>query len=98
MGTSEPACDPSPGTIPAGAHRRAHAVLVREGYCINRKKVQRLWREERLRVPPLTSAAGSGDLERRVGPDLSYVQIEPMTTSDRPLCGKAERLVKCPGV
>lgn len=27
-------------------------MLVREGYCLNRKKVQRLWREEGLRVPP----------------------------------------------
>ncbi len=25
---------------------------MREGYCLNRKKVQRLWREEGLRVPP----------------------------------------------
>ncbi len=33
-------------------YRRAHAVLVREGHPVNRKKVQRLWREEGLRVPP----------------------------------------------
>jgi putative transposase len=33
-------------------YRRAHAVLVREGHRVNRKKVQRLWREEGLRVPP----------------------------------------------
>jgi putative transposase len=32
--------------------RRAHVVLVREGHAVNRKKVQRLWREEGLRVPP----------------------------------------------
>jgi putative transposase len=32
-------------------YRRAHAVLVREGHRVNRKKVQRLWREEGLRVP-----------------------------------------------
>jgi putative transposase len=31
--------------------RRAHAVLHREGHPVNRKKVQRLWREEGLRVP-----------------------------------------------
>ncbi len=37
---------------PRWGYRRAHAVLVREGYCLNRKKVQRLWREEGLRVPP----------------------------------------------
>lgn len=32
-------------------YRRAHAVLVREGHRVNRKKIQRLWREEGLRVP-----------------------------------------------
>ena len=36
---------------PRWGYRRAHAVLVREGDCLNRKKVQRLWREEGLRVP-----------------------------------------------
>jgi putative transposase len=33
-------------------YRRAHRVLVREGHHVNRKKIQRLWREEGLRVPP----------------------------------------------
>jgi transposase InsO family protein len=37
---------------PRWGYRRAHAVLVREGFCLNRKKIQRLWREEGLRVPP----------------------------------------------
>lgn len=37
---------------PRWGYRRAHAVLVREGHVLNRKKVQRLWREEGLRVPP----------------------------------------------
>lgn len=36
---------------PRWGYRRAHAVLVREGCQVNRKKVQRLWREEGLRVP-----------------------------------------------
>ena len=36
---------------PRWGYRRAHAVLVREGHRVNRKKVQRLWREEGLRVP-----------------------------------------------
>ncbi len=36
---------------PRWGYRRAHAVLVREGRVLNRKKVQRLWREEGLRVP-----------------------------------------------
>jgi transposase InsO family protein len=37
---------------PRWGYRRAHAVLVREGHHVNRKKIQRLWREEGLRVPP----------------------------------------------
>ena len=36
---------------PRWGYRRAHAVLIREGHHVNRKKVQRLWREEGLRVP-----------------------------------------------
>ncbi len=36
---------------PRWGYRRAHAVLVREGHSLNRKKTQRLWREEGLRVP-----------------------------------------------
>lgn len=36
---------------PRWGYRRAHAVLVREGHVLNRKKVQRLWRQEGLRVP-----------------------------------------------
>ena len=31
-------------------YRRAHALLCREGFQINRKKVLRLWREEGLKV------------------------------------------------
>jgi len=32
-------------------YRRAHALLVEEGWEVNRKRVQRVWREEGLRVP-----------------------------------------------
>src|SRR5947209_11034106 len=32
-------------------YRRAHATLIEEGWALNRKRVQRLWREEGLRVP-----------------------------------------------
>jgi putative transposase len=37
---------------PRWGYRRAHARLVEEGWEVNRKRVQRLWREEGLRVPP----------------------------------------------
>ena len=36
---------------PRWGYRRAHALLSREGWEINRKRVQRCWREEGLRVP-----------------------------------------------
>lgn len=36
---------------PRWGYRRAHACLRGEGWEINRKRVQRLWREEGLRVP-----------------------------------------------
>jgi len=37
---------------PRWGYRRAHAVLRRECHAVNRKKIQRLWREEGLRVSP----------------------------------------------
>ena len=36
---------------PRWGYRRAHADLLAEGWQINRKRVQRIWREEGLRVP-----------------------------------------------
>ncbi len=36
---------------PRWGYRRAHAHLAGEGWNINRKRVQRIWREEGLRVP-----------------------------------------------
>jgi len=36
---------------PRWGYRRAHAQLRDEGWSVNRKRVQRLWREEGLRVP-----------------------------------------------
>ncbi len=36
---------------PRWGYRRAHAKLLAEGWSINRKRTQRLWREEGLRVP-----------------------------------------------
>jgi putative transposase len=39
------------GRRPRWGYRRAHDHLVEQGWCVNRKRVQRLWREEGLRVP-----------------------------------------------
>ena len=36
---------------PRWGYRRAHHHLRQEGWDVNRKRVQRLWREEGLRVP-----------------------------------------------
>ena len=36
---------------PRYGYRRIHAILRREGWAWNRKRVQRLWREEGLRLP-----------------------------------------------
>ena len=47
------------GEHPRWGYRRAHAVLVREGHVCNRKKIQRLWREEGLRVPVETPQAAT---------------------------------------
>jgi putative transposase len=38
-------------THPRWGYRRAHAQLLEQGRAVNRKAVQRLWREEGLRVP-----------------------------------------------
>jgi putative transposase len=36
---------------PRWGYRRAHQLLVEDGWSLNRKRTQRLWREEGLRVP-----------------------------------------------
>lgn len=36
---------------PRWGYRRAHGHLLSEGFSLNRKRVQRTWREEGLRVP-----------------------------------------------
>jgi len=36
---------------PRWGYRRAHARLLEDGWSLNRKRTQRLWREEGLRVP-----------------------------------------------
>lgn len=36
---------------PRWGYRRAHAQLLQDGFTLNRKRTQRLWREEGLRVP-----------------------------------------------
>lgn len=37
---------------PTWGYRRVHALLVADGWAVNLKRVERLWRREDLRVPP----------------------------------------------
>lgn len=39
-------------THPRWGYRQIHALLVDEGWAVNRKRIERLWRREGLRVPP----------------------------------------------
>ena len=47
---------------PRYGYRRVWALLKREGWAVNKKRVQRLWREAGLKVP-----AGRGRKRRRLG-------------------------------
>ena len=44
--------------FPRYGYRKVHALLVAEGWAINRKRVERLWRLEGHRVPPQKSRNG----------------------------------------
>ena len=46
-----PRCARSPASGPRWGYRRAHQLLLEQGFELNRKRTQRLWREEGLRVP-----------------------------------------------
>ena len=61
---------------PRWGYRRAHARLLEQGWSVNRKRVQRLWREEGLRVPQrrrkrqrLGQSTVPADRLRAEGPD-----------------------------
>jgi putative transposase len=43
---------------PRYGYRRIWALLVREGWQVNRKRVQRIWRQEGLRIPPVQRKRG----------------------------------------
>jgi putative transposase len=57
---------------PRYGYRRIHALLRREGWACNRKRVQRLWRDEGLRLPPKPKRRRRGP--RRPG---HLVAVEP---------------------
>lgn len=56
---------------PRWGYRRAHGHLRENGWTVNRKRVQRLWREEGLRVPQKTRK------RRRTGdPEVRWLRAE----------------------
>ena len=72
-------------------YRRAHAELLLEGFGVNRKRVQRLWREEGLRVPArkrkrrrlgVSTAAGSGRLRATHPNHVWALDFQHDATSD----------------
>jgi len=53
---------------PRWGYRRAHGHLLSEGWQVNRKRVQRIWREEGLRVPARKRKAPPARRLERRGP------------------------------
>jgi len=84
------------GERPRWGYRRAHHELCQRGWQVNRKRIQRLWREEGLRVPARARKrrvpAGQPDRSqlRASGPDEVWaIDFQHDTTAD----GRALRLV-----
>ena len=75
---------------PRWGYRTAWGLLRGEGMVVNRKKIQRLWREEGLRVPPKrrkrrragTSTAPAGLLRAEAINDVWALDFQFDTTSD----------------
>jgi putative transposase len=76
---------------PRWGYRRAHGHLVSEGWSINRKRVQRIWREEGLRVPArkrkrrrlgVSTAEGAGRLRATHPGHLWALDFQHDATAD----------------
>jgi putative transposase len=81
---------------PRWGYRRAHHHLLQEGWQVNRKRVQRVWREEGLRVPRTRRrkrAVGEGpdgrDINAAAPDDVWALDFQADQTSD----GRPIRLV-----
>ena len=61
-------CGRSRAEHPRWGYRRAWGAVREEGWAVNRKKIQRLWREEGLRVPQRNGASGCGSATRPCPP------------------------------
>lgn len=58
-------------------YRRVTALLRAEGWPVNHKRVERIWRLEGLKVPPQTTEAVPALAERRVVHPAQAVLAEP---------------------
>ncbi|GDY23854.1 transposase [Verrucomicrobiota bacterium] len=78
---------------PRYGYRRITALLRRAGWCVNRKRVQRLWRQEGLKVPPSRHkrralGVSATDYPRRAtrpNEVWSYDFVHDQTADGRPL-------------
>lgn len=62
---------------PRFGYRRVHALLVADGWEVNVKRVERLWRREGLRVPPPRSKASG---QKALGTDAHSLWMLPSTS------------------
>jgi transposase InsO family protein len=80
---------------PRWGYRRAHVGLRAEGWAVNRKCVERLWRDEGLRVPARRqkrSRRASTERERQVAEHMNHVWSYDFVT-DRTSDGRPLRLL-----
>lgn len=61
---------------PRFGYRRVHALLVADGWNVNVKRVERLWRREGFRVPPPRSKASG---QKAIGADMYALWNLPST-------------------
>ena len=61
---------------PRFGYRRVHAMLVADGWEVNVKRVERLWRREGLRIPPPRSKASG---QKAIGADVHALWNLPST-------------------
>ena len=81
---------------PRWGYRRAHHHLLQEGWEVNRKRVQRVWREEGLRVPrtrrrkrPVGDGPDGREIDAAAPDDVWALDFQADQTSD----GRPIRLV-----
>lgn len=64
---------------PRWGYRMIHGLLVAEGWAVNKKRVERLWRQEGLQVPPRRLKASGG---KAIGQDANSAWGLPALTAN----------------